>query len=84
MINKLSLDDREDVLFIDTVADSLFADGTTSWGRIASLLAFGAAVCQYLKGKGRTDCVELVAGGLSSYLMNDKREWLLEHNSWVS
>lgn len=84
MINNLSLDDREDVLFIGAVADSVFSDGITNWGRVASLAAFGAAVCQYFKEKGKNNCVELVGDELSSYLLTDKTEWLLKHNSWVS
>ncbi|XP_026172364.1 induced myeloid leukemia cell differentiation protein Mcl-1b isoform X2 [Mastacembelus armatus] len=83
MINKLSLDDRgDDVRFVSTVAKSLFADGTTNWGRIASLVAFGAVVCQYLKEKGRGDCVELVGQEISTYLLSDQRDWLVKNNSW--
>ncbi|CAJ1063046.1 induced myeloid leukemia cell differentiation protein Mcl-1b [Xyrichtys novacula] len=83
MINKLSLDDRgEDASYVSAVAKSLFADGTTNWGRIASLVAFGAAVSQYLKEKGRGDCVELVAQEISSYLLSDQRDWLVKNNSW--
>ncbi|XP_034553525.1 induced myeloid leukemia cell differentiation protein Mcl-1b [Notolabrus celidotus] len=83
MINKLSLDDRgEDASFVSAVAKSLFADGTTNWGRIASLIAFGAAVSQYLKEKGRGDCVELVGQEISTYLLTDQRDWLVKNNSW--
>ncbi|XP_020783235.1 induced myeloid leukemia cell differentiation protein Mcl-1b [Boleophthalmus pectinirostris] len=83
MINKLSLDDRgDDVSFISTVAKSIFEDGTTNWGRIASLIAFGAVVCQYLKTKGRESCVEQVGQEISSYLLMDQRDWLIRNNSW--
>lgn len=83
MINKLSLEDRgHDASFVSAVAKSLFADGTTNWGRIASLMAFGAAVSQNLKESGRGDCVELVADGISSYLLTDQRDWLVKNNSW--
>ncbi|XP_078477684.1 induced myeloid leukemia cell differentiation protein Mcl-1 homolog [Lampetra planeri] len=83
MINKLSLDDRgNDVTFVSAVAKSLFADGTTNWGRIASLVAFGAAVCQSLKEKGRENCVELVGQKISDYLLSEQREWMVKNNSW--
>lgn len=83
MINKLSLDDREDdASFVSAVATSLFADGTTNWGRIASLVAFGAVVCQYLKEKNRENCVELVAQEFSTYLLSDQRDWLVKNNGW--
>jgi len=83
MINKLSLDDRgDDVTFIGAVAKSIFEDGTTNWGRIASLIAFGAVVCQYLKTKGRENCVELVGQEISSYLLSYQRDWLVRNNAW--
>ncbi|KAM6995264.1 induced myeloid leukemia cell differentiation protein Mcl-1b [Tautogolabrus adspersus] len=83
MINKLSLEDRgADASFVSAVAKSLFSDGTTNWGRIASLVAFGAAVSQYLKEKGRGDCVELVGQEISTYLLSDQRDWLVKNNSW--
>lgn len=83
MINKLSLDDTgDDASFVSSVAKSLFADGTTNWGRIASLVAFGAAVSQYLKEKGRGNCVELVGKEISTYLLSYQRDWLVKNNSW--
>ncbi|XP_076593181.1 induced myeloid leukemia cell differentiation protein Mcl-1b [Chaetodon auriga] len=83
MINKLSLDDRgSDASFVSAVAKSLFADGSTNWGRIASLVAFGAVVSQYLKEKGRENCVELVGQEISTYLLSDQRDWLVKNNSW--
>ncbi|XP_019719281.1 induced myeloid leukemia cell differentiation protein Mcl-1b [Hippocampus comes] len=83
IINKLSLDDRGDnVSFISEVAKSLFSDGTTNWGRVASLVAFGAIVSQHLKEKGRAHCVEPVADEISSYLLSHQRNWLVKNNSW--
>ncbi|XP_023130658.1 induced myeloid leukemia cell differentiation protein Mcl-1b [Amphiprion ocellaris] len=83
MINKLSLDDRgDDVSFVSAVAKSLFADRTTNWGRITSLVAFGAVVCQYLKERGRENCVDLVSQEISTYLLSEQRDWLVKNNSW--
>ncbi|KAM7382915.1 hypothetical protein PAMP_002610 [Pampus punctatissimus] len=83
MINKLSLEDRgDDVTFISAVAKSLFADGTTNWGRVASLVAFGAVVCQNFKESGRENCVELVGHEISTYLLTDQRDWLVKNNAW--
>lgn len=85
IINKLSLDDRGDnVSFVSEVAKSLFSDGTTNWGRVASLVAFGAIVSQHLKEKGRAQCVEQVAEEISSYLLSHQRNWLVKNKSWVS
>lgn len=85
MINKLSLDDSANhVTFITSVAKNLFADGTTNWGRIASLVAFGALVCQHQRERGRDNCVELVGHEISTYLLSYQRDWLVKNNAWVS
>lgn len=67
-----------------SVAKSTFEDGSTNWGRVASLVAFGAVVAQYLKDHGRRNCVEHVAQEISSYLLTDQRDWLIKNNAWVS
>ncbi|KAL0964112.1 hypothetical protein UPYG_G00319030 [Umbra pygmaea] len=83
IIDKLPSDDRGDnVRFVSAVADSLFADGITNWGRIATLVAFGAAVCDYLKDKGGENCVELVGDEISVCLLTDQKDWLIKNNSW--
>ena len=85
MINKLSLDKTgDDMKFVGEVAQSLFADRITNWGRIASLVAFGAVVSQHLKERGRENCVDLVGQEISTYLLSDQRDWLVKNNSWVS
>nr|XP_046254254.1 induced myeloid leukemia cell differentiation protein Mcl-1b [Scatophagus argus] len=83
MINRLSASDQGgDVSFVSEVATSLFADGHTNWGRIASLVAFGAVVSQYLKDKGNQNCVELVGQEISTYLLSAQRDWLIKNNAW--
>uniref|UniRef100_A0A671VL99 MCL1 apoptosis regulator, BCL2 family member b n=2 Tax=Sparus aurata TaxID=8175 RepID=A0A671VL99_SPAAU len=82
MVKKLTLDEREDASFVSSVAKSLFADGTTNWGRVVSLMAFGAVVSQYLKEKGRGHCVEQVGQEISTYLLTEQRDWLVKNNSW--
>ncbi|KAJ8009822.1 hypothetical protein DPEC_G00071010 [Dallia pectoralis] len=67
---------------VGRVAASLFADGTANWGRVASLVAFGAAVCQCLKEMGRENCVELVGEEISEYLLTSQKYWLVTHDSW--
>uniref|UniRef100_A0A3Q3B4V7 MCL1 apoptosis regulator, BCL2 family member b n=1 Tax=Kryptolebias marmoratus TaxID=37003 RepID=A0A3Q3B4V7_KRYMA len=83
IIKKLSLDDKsEDMTFVTKTARSLFADGITNWGRISSLVAFGAVVAVHLKEKGREECVELVGQEISTYLLSEQKDWLLKNNSW--
>ncbi|KAM4597685.1 induced myeloid leukemia cell differentiation protein Mcl-1b [Polymixia lowei] len=83
MINKLGLDERgDDMSFVTSVAESLFDDGTTNWGRITSLMAFGAVVSQHLKDMGREHCVMQVAREISHYLLTDQLDWLAKNNAW--
>lgn len=85
MISKLQLEQRgDDMTFISDVAEQMFSDGTTNWGRIASLLAFGAAVARHQKQNGKVECVESVAHEMSTYLLKEKKEWLIKNNAWVS
>uniref|UniRef100_A0A4W5LQS1 MCL1 apoptosis regulator, BCL2 family member b n=1 Tax=Hucho hucho TaxID=62062 RepID=A0A4W5LQS1_9TELE len=83
MIAKLDLDDRcDDMSFIKSVAKTLFSDGTTNWGRIASLVAFGAVVSQQLKERSRGHCIGLVGQEIATYLLSDQRDWLVKNNAW--
>ncbi|XP_029360273.1 induced myeloid leukemia cell differentiation protein Mcl-1b [Echeneis naucrates] len=82
MVNKLSLDNTEDMSFVCLVAQKLFSDGTTNWGRVASLAAFGVVVCRRLKEMGRESCVESVGMEISKYLLSEQKDWLLKNNSW--
>ncbi|XP_048880386.1 induced myeloid leukemia cell differentiation protein Mcl-1b [Brienomyrus brachyistius] len=83
MIGKLGLDQKsDDMIIIRTVAQQLFSDGTTNWGRIVSLVAFGAEVCSYLKKTGRGHCIKAVGYQISSYLLSEHRLWLYNNKAW--
>ncbi|KAJ8383426.1 hypothetical protein AAFF_G00221260 [Aldrovandia affinis] len=83
MVQKLCLEQKEDDMgFVTVVAKKLFDDGTTNWGRVASLVAFGAMVCRRLKDSGREHCMEAVGDQISTYLLTEQREWLLSNKGW--
>jgi len=82
MVNRLDLEHRDDMSFVQDVAEKTFGDGTTNWGRITSLVAFGAVLSEHLKRGGRPECVETVAEQISSYLANNKYDWLRDNNGW--
>lgn len=85
MIARLNLEQNgEDMSFITTVATEIFSDGVTNWGRIASLLTFGAIVCKHQNDRGLGKCVSLVAEDIASYLLTAQRDWLLKNKAWVS
>ncbi|KAK7147238.1 hypothetical protein R3I94_009932 [Phoxinus phoxinus] len=83
MIARLNLENNgEDMSFITTVATDIFSDGITNWGRIASLLTFGAMVCRHQNERGHGKCVSLVAEDIASYLLTAQRDWLLKNKAW--
>ncbi|XP_048010214.1 induced myeloid leukemia cell differentiation protein Mcl-1b [Megalobrama amblycephala] len=83
MIARLNLEQNgEDVSFIKTLATEIFSDGITNWGRIASLLTFGAIVCKHQNDRGLRKCVSLVGEEISSYLLTAQRDWLLKNKAW--
>lgn len=85
MLQRLQLDSEpDDMSFISCIAKTMFKDHTTNWGRIVSLVAFGAVVCTHLKELQRERCVEMVAEQISSYLISEQHDWLLNNKSWVS
>uniref|UniRef100_A0A671LEH7 Bcl-2 Bcl-2 homology region 1-3 domain-containing protein n=1 Tax=Sinocyclocheilus anshuiensis TaxID=1608454 RepID=A0A671LEH7_9TELE len=85
MLQHLQLDSQpDDLSFIGCIAKTMFRDDTTNWGRIVSLVAFGAVVCSQMKELQRERCVETVAQQISSYLISEQHDWLLNNKGWVS
>ncbi|XP_048059345.1 induced myeloid leukemia cell differentiation protein Mcl-1a [Megalobrama amblycephala] len=83
MLQRLHLDSQPDTMeFISSIAKTMFKDGSTNWGRITSLVAFGAVVCSRLKEVQREQCIETVAEQISSYLISEQHDWLLHNNGW--
>ncbi|KAL4646754.1 induced myeloid leukemia cell differentiation protein Mcl-1-like [Arapaima gigas] len=83
MITKLKLDqESDDMSVIRVVAENIFNDGMTNWGRIASLVAFGAEVSKCLKKNGREHCIRAVAQQIAIYLLSEQRDWLLNNKAW--
>ncbi|XP_016345360.1 induced myeloid leukemia cell differentiation protein Mcl-1 homolog isoform X2 [Sinocyclocheilus anshuiensis] len=83
MLQRLQLESQaDDMSFISCIAETMFNDNTTNWGRIVSLVAFGAVVCSRLKELQRERCVETVAQQISSYLISEQHDWLLNNKGW--
>ncbi|KAK6471379.1 induced myeloid leukemia cell differentiation protein Mcl-1 [Huso huso] len=82
IINRLNVDQDMEVGFVTEVAESLFSDGTTNWGRVVSLVAFGAVVARHLKQSGLEHCIEPLGERISSFLLRDKRAWMIENGAW--
>lgn len=85
MLHRIELESQpDDMSFISCIAKTMFKDDTTNWGRIVSLVAFGAVVCSHLKELQREQCIETVAQQISSYLISEQHDWLLNNKGWVS
>lgn len=85
MLQRLELDSQpDDMSIVGSIAKTMFKDDTTNWGRIVSLVAFGAAACSQLRELKRDRCVEMVAEQISSYLISEQHNWLLNNKGWVS
>lgn len=85
MAQRLQLDSQSDDMdFIGSIAQKMFSDGSTNWGRITSLVAFGAVLCVRLKELQKENCVERVAEHISSFLISEQQDWLQRNKGWVS
>ncbi|XP_058860520.1 uncharacterized protein LOC131702723 [Acipenser ruthenus] len=86
-LQRLNVGQEMEVGFVTDVAESLFSDGTTNWGRVVSLVAFGAVVARHLKQSGLEHCIEPLGERISSFLLRDKRAWMRTERgkaSWIS
>ncbi|XP_073678623.1 induced myeloid leukemia cell differentiation protein Mcl-1a [Garra rufa] len=83
MLQRLQLESQpEDMSVIGSIAKTMFKDDTTNWGRIVSLVAFGAVACSRLMELQRERCVEMVAEQISSYLISEQHDWFLNNKGW--
>lgn len=83
MVQRLQLDSHpDDMNVINSIAKQMFSDGSTNWGRITSLVAFGAVVCARLKELQREKCIDTVAEQISSFLISEQHDWLMTNKGW--
>ncbi|XP_059835988.1 induced myeloid leukemia cell differentiation protein Mcl-1 homolog [Hypanus sabinus] len=82
MINRLNNSNSCNLNAISGVAAEMFSDGEVNWGRIVSLIAFGAVLGDYLKKSQPDNYVDEIATQITQYLTKETREWLETHNSW--
>uniref|UniRef100_A0A8D0E855 MCL1 apoptosis regulator, BCL2 family member n=2 Tax=Salvator merianae TaxID=96440 RepID=A0A8D0E855_SALMN len=82
MLKKLEIKNEEDLKTVSEVATHVFSDGVTNWGRIVTLISFGAFVAKHLKTINKENGISTLADIITDVLVTDKREWLLNHNAW--
>ncbi|NWX33810.1 MCL1 protein, partial [Notiomystis cincta] len=84
MLRKLEIQQEEDLQSVVEVAAHLFSDGVTNWGRVVTLISFGAFVAKHLKSIKQEQSISPLAGIITDALVSSKREWLESQGGWVS
>ncbi|XP_065516210.1 induced myeloid leukemia cell differentiation protein Mcl-1 [Lathamus discolor] len=82
MLQKLEIQKEEDLEAVRDVAARLFDDGVTNWGRVVTLISFGAFVAQHLKSIQQEKSISSLAGIITDALLSSSREWLLSQGGW--
>ncbi|XP_061462248.1 induced myeloid leukemia cell differentiation protein Mcl-1 [Rhineura floridana] len=82
MLRKMEIKKEDDLKTVSEVATHVFSDGVTNWGRIVTLISFGAFVAKHLKSINQENGINTLAEIITDVLVTDKREWLLTHNAW--
>lgn len=84
MLRKLDIKNEDDVKSFSRVMTHVFKDGVTNWGRIVTLISFGAFVAKHLKSINQESCIEPLAESITDVLVRTKRDWLVKQRGWVS
>lgn len=84
MLRKLEIKKEEDLQAVGEVAAHLFSDGVTNWGRVVTLISFGAFVARHLKSVKQEKSIGSLARIITDALVSSKREWLVSQGGWVS
>ncbi|XP_064355225.1 induced myeloid leukemia cell differentiation protein Mcl-1 [Dromaius novaehollandiae] len=82
MLRKLDIQKEEDLQSVCEVAAHVFSDGVTNWGRVVTLISFGAFVAKHLKSINQEKCISSLAGIITDALVSSKREWLVSQGGW--
>nr|XP_009680811.1 PREDICTED: induced myeloid leukemia cell differentiation protein Mcl-1 [Struthio camelus australis] len=82
MLRKLEIKKEEDLQSVCEVAAHVFSDGITNWGRVVTLISFGAFVAKHLKSINQEKCISSLAGIITDALVSSKREWLMSQGGW--
>ncbi|XP_055459717.1 induced myeloid leukemia cell differentiation protein Mcl-1 [Psammomys obesus] len=82
MLRKLDIKNDDDVKSFSRVMVHVFKDGVTNWGRIVTLISFGAFVAKHLKSINQESCIEPLAESITDVLVRTKRDWLVKQRGW--
>ncbi|XP_009646760.1 induced myeloid leukemia cell differentiation protein Mcl-1 [Egretta garzetta] len=82
LVSEASIQKEEDLQSVCEVAAHVFSDGVTNWGRVVTLISFGAFVAKHLKSINQEKCISSLAGIITDALVSSKREWLMSQGGW--
>nr|XP_020653960.1 induced myeloid leukemia cell differentiation protein Mcl-1 [Pogona vitticeps] len=82
MLRKMEIKKEEDLKTMSEVATEVFRDGIINWGRIVTLISFGAFVAKHLKSINQESSINTLTEIITDVLVTEKREWLVSHNAW--
>ncbi|XP_043857854.1 LOW QUALITY PROTEIN: induced myeloid leukemia cell differentiation protein Mcl-1 [Dromiciops gliroides] len=82
MLRKLDIKNEEDIKAVSRVVTHVFSDGVTNWGRIVTLISFGAFVAKHLKSINQESCIDPLAESITDVLVKTKRDWLIKQKGW--
>ncbi|XP_017652084.1 induced myeloid leukemia cell differentiation protein Mcl-1 isoform X2 [Nannospalax galili] len=82
MLRKLDIKNEDDVKSLSRVMVHVFSDGVTNWGRIVTLISFGAFVAKHLKSINQESCIDPLAESITDVLVRTKRDWLVKQKGW--
>lgn len=66
------------------VFDEMFADNHQNWGRIVTVLVFGACVSKTLLDKNHKELADMVAEYVGESVHTRSHEWVSKQGGWVS
>jgi myeloid leukemia cell differentiation protein MCL-1 len=60
----------------------VFKDAIANWGRIVTLISFGAFVAKHLKSINQESCIKPLAESNTDVLVRKKQGWLAKQRAW--
>ncbi|ARF02664.1 SWPV1-049 [Shearwaterpox virus] len=71
-----NLEDKIPKIVNDTIGDKI------TWGRIASVIAFGAYSTNIFKKEGKDDLVDNMPDTITGLILDICRDWMVEQDCW--
>uniref|UniRef100_A0A8C8YP84 Bcl-2 Bcl-2 homology region 1-3 domain-containing protein n=1 Tax=Prolemur simus TaxID=1328070 RepID=A0A8C8YP84_PROSS len=82
MVRRLDIRNVDGVKDLSEVMVCVLNESVISWGRITTLISFGACVAKHLKSINQERCIEPLAESITDVIVTIKRDWLVEQRGW--